>query len=84
VCCIFQFTQKIRSAILDVLRSDFSLPKIYQRPNVVLTKSVIVKWFSDGLVIRLKCKLILQKKVKFGVNRRLGAQGKNVRAKLRR
>ena len=56
-----------KQGLLYVLRSDSSLPKIYQWPNVVLTESVIVKRFSDGLVIRLKRKWTLQKNTKIGV-----------------
>ena len=46
---------------MNVLRSGFALPKIYQFPDVVLTKHVIVEWFSDSFVIRREGKLILQK-----------------------
>lgn len=44
-----------------VISSDFVLPEIYQRPNVVLTKHVIVERFSHSFVIWWKDKWILQK-----------------------
>jgi hypothetical protein len=46
---------------VHVIRSDFVLPEIYQRPNVVLTKHVIVERFSQSFMIRWKVKWILQK-----------------------
>jgi hypothetical protein len=57
---------------VHVIRSDFVLPKIYQRPNVVLTKHVIVERFSHSFVIRWKGKWILQKRMEHDMKGHLG------------